>query len=154
MSDFARSPCSRVRCTCRDGSSRCRDTDRARRPRREAFNRLVDSMAALHKESYIKTIEASGLQAQTLNIASIGVPTLIVCGEYDRLTPPEVSEGMHKKDPRFRARNHRGRRPPLQHREPDAVQRGGAGLPAETHGTGLSCCAFLGSFEQVTLVVA
>lgn len=64
---------------------------------REAFNRLVDSMAALHKESYIKTIEASGLQPQTLNIASIGAPTLIVCGEYDRLTPPEVSEGMHKK---------------------------------------------------------
>ncbi len=64
---------------------------------REAFNRLVDSMAALHKESYIKTIEASGLQPQTLNIASIGAPTLIVCGEYDRLTPPEVSEGMHRK---------------------------------------------------------
>lgn len=64
---------------------------------REAFNRLVDSMAALHKESYIKAIEASGLQPQTLNISNIGVPTLIVCGEYDRLTPPEVSEGMHKK---------------------------------------------------------
>ena len=64
---------------------------------KEAFNRLVDSMAALHKESYIKAIEASGLQPQTLNIASIGVPTLIVCGEYDTLTPPEVSEGMHKK---------------------------------------------------------
>ncbi len=66
---------------------------------REAFHRLVDSMAALHKESYLKTIQASSLQSQTLNISTIAVPTLIVCGEYDRLTPPEVSEGMHEMIP-------------------------------------------------------
>ena len=66
---------------------------------REAFNRLVDSMAALHKESYIKAIEASGLQPQTLDTPAIAVPTLIVCGEYDRLTPPGVSEEMHRKIP-------------------------------------------------------
>ena len=66
---------------------------------REAFQRLVDSMAALHTESYIKAIEASGLQPQTLDISTISVPTLIVCGEYDRLTPPEVSHEMHKSIP-------------------------------------------------------
>ena len=66
---------------------------------REAFHRLVDSMAALHKESYLKTIQASSLQSQTLNISTIAVPTLIVCGEYDRLTPPDVSEGMHEMIP-------------------------------------------------------
>ena len=66
---------------------------------REAFQRLVDSMAALHTESYIKTIEASGLQPQTLDISTIAAPTLIVCGEYDRLTPPEVSAEMHRKIP-------------------------------------------------------
>ena len=67
---------------------------------REAFWRLVESMTALHKESYIKAIEASGLQPQSLNISTIKIPTLIVCGEYDRLTPPDVSEGMHRKIPR------------------------------------------------------
>ena len=66
---------------------------------REAFQRLVDSMAALHTESYIKAIEASGLQPQTLDISTIAVPTLIVCGEYDRLTPLEVSAEMHRKIP-------------------------------------------------------
>ena len=66
---------------------------------REAFQRLVDSMAALHVESYIKAIEASGLQPQTLDISTIAVPALIVCGEYDRLTPPEVSREMHRAIP-------------------------------------------------------
>ena len=66
---------------------------------RESFDRLVDSMAALHVESYIKAIEASGLQPQTLDISTIAVPTLIVCGEYDRLTPPEVSREMHRAIP-------------------------------------------------------
>ena len=66
---------------------------------REAFQRLVESMAALHTDSYIKAIEASGLQPQTLDISSIAVSTLIVCGEYDRLTPPEVSHEMHKSIP-------------------------------------------------------
>ena len=65
----------------------------------ESFNRLVDSMAALHTESYIKAIEASGLQPQTLDISTIVVPTLIVCGEHDRLTPPDVSEQMHRDIP-------------------------------------------------------
>lgn len=66
---------------------------------RESFQRLVDSMAALHVESYIKAIEASGLQPQTLDISKIAVPTLIVCGEYDRLTPPEVSREMRRSIP-------------------------------------------------------
>ena len=65
----------------------------------ESFQRLVDSMAALHVESYIKAIEASGLQPQTLDITTIAVPTLIVCGEYDRLTPPEVSRAMREAIP-------------------------------------------------------
>lgn len=68
----------------------------------DAFQRLVDSMAALHTESYIKTIEASGLQPQTLDISTITVPTLIICGEHDRLTPPDVSKKMHSLIPNSR----------------------------------------------------
>lgn len=66
---------------------------------RESFQRLVDSMAALHKESYIKTIEATERQPQSLDISTIKVPTLLVFGEDDRLTPPEVGRKMHEKIP-------------------------------------------------------
>ena len=64
------------------------------RSSKESFQRLVDSMAALHKESYIKTITASGEQPATLDIGTIAVPTLLVFGEDDRLTPPSHGELM------------------------------------------------------------
>ncbi|MCE2469642.1 MAG: alpha/beta fold hydrolase [Dehalococcoidia bacterium] len=64
---------------------------------REAFDRLVESMAALHKESYIKTITASGEQPLTFDLATIAVPTLLIFGEDDRLTTPEIGRQMHER---------------------------------------------------------
>lgn len=63
-------------------------------PRPGCFDRLVASMAALHKESYIKTITGSVNYARPLELERITVPVLIVVGDEDALTPPETSREM------------------------------------------------------------
>lgn len=55
------------------------------------LQRLVDSMSRLHKESYIKSIEASVNTDTRSDIGSIRVPTHVVVGGADRLTPPETA---------------------------------------------------------------
>lgn len=66
---------------------------------REAFERMVDSMALLHKESYIKTVEASLDFNRAAELADISVPTLLIFGEHDTLTPPEVGRRMQEAIP-------------------------------------------------------
>lgn len=61
----------------------------------EQYQQLVESMAALHKESYIKTVESTTHFNRTLELSSINVPTLLVYGEKDPLTRPEFGEAMH-----------------------------------------------------------
>lgn len=63
------------------------------------FQRLVDSMAALHTESYLKTIEASFLYDRVPDLASIHMPTHVVVGAQDRLTPPETARDMAARIP-------------------------------------------------------
>jgi 3-oxoadipate enol-lactonase len=63
----------------------------------EALQRLVDSMAALHPHSYLKTIEASFLYERQPDLEGIHVPTHIVVGADDRLTPPEVAQSMARR---------------------------------------------------------
>jgi 3-oxoadipate enol-lactonase len=58
------------------------------------FQRLVDSMAALHKASYIKTVEATTNYDKVANLPLIKAPTLLVFGNDDRLTPPKIGEQM------------------------------------------------------------
>lgn len=58
------------------------------------FDALVDSMSRLHKESYIKSIEASVCGDHTDILHQINVPTLVVVGEFDRLTPPELAKDI------------------------------------------------------------
>jgi len=59
-----------------------------------AFDRLVASMTALHKESYIKTIEATTQYDRVADLPKIKVPTLLVFGADDRLTPPAIGRQM------------------------------------------------------------
>lgn len=62
------------------------------RANEDAFAQLVDSMSRLHKDSYIKTIEASvGMDHEDL-YAGIDAPTLVVVGALDRLTPPAMAQ--------------------------------------------------------------
>lgn len=58
------------------------------------FDALVDSMSRLHKESYIKSIEASVRGDHTDILHQITAPTLVVVGEFDRLTSPELAKDI------------------------------------------------------------
>ena len=60
---------------------------------------LVASMSALHKASYLKTIEATTNFARKLELENIGVPTHIVVGDEDTLTPPALSRAMATRIP-------------------------------------------------------
>jgi 3-oxoadipate enol-lactonase len=64
-----------------------------------AFLRLVDSMCRLHKESYIKSIEASVRMDPRSDLANIKVPTLVIAGADDRLTPPDVARELASEIP-------------------------------------------------------
>jgi 3-oxoadipate enol-lactonase len=64
-----------------------------------SFERLVASMAALHKHSYLKTIAASATYLRTFELEKIAVPTHIVVGDEDQLTPPEMSRRMADRIP-------------------------------------------------------
>ncbi len=64
-----------------------------------SFERLVASMSALHKDSYIKTIEATTNYARKLELENIRVPTHIVVGDEDALTPPALSRAMASRIP-------------------------------------------------------
>lgn len=64
-----------------------------------SFERLVASMSALHKESYIKTIETTTNYARKLELENIRVPVHIVVGDEDTLTPPALSRAMASRIP-------------------------------------------------------
>ncbi len=59
-----------------------------------SLQRLVDSMTALHKDSYIKAIEAMTRYEPVAQLAAIKVPTLVICGDEDLLTPPTIAREM------------------------------------------------------------
>ena len=63
-------------------------------PRPGRYERLVASISALHKDSYIKTISGSVSYDRPPDLESIAVPTLIVVGDVDTLTPPATSRAM------------------------------------------------------------
>ncbi len=60
----------------------------------QALRRLVDSMAALHKHSYIKAVEATIRTERQQGLEGIAVPTHVIVGAEDRLTPPEVARDI------------------------------------------------------------
>ncbi len=69
----------------------------------EIILRLTQSIGALHKESYLKTLRASSLVGESddfrglqgyVDLASVHVPSLIVCGTADTVTPPDMSRQL------------------------------------------------------------
>lgn len=55
---------------------------------------LLDSMLRLRKDAYIKAVEATVDFDATGTIGNIACPTLVVVGEYDRLTPIAEAEAI------------------------------------------------------------
>ncbi len=55
---------------------------------------LIESISALHPASYIKTLEAMTRYTPVADLTRIDVPTLVVVGDEDTLTPPLVSRRM------------------------------------------------------------
>jgi len=64
-----------------------------------SFERLVASMSVLHKESYLKTIAGTATYQRLFELEKVAVPTHIVVGDEDRLTPPEMSRLMAQRIP-------------------------------------------------------
>jgi 3-oxoadipate enol-lactonase len=60
----------------------------------EIVQRLIDSISALHKDSYMKTLQARGTWKCSFDPRAVTVPTLVVCGAEDRLTPPSASQEL------------------------------------------------------------
>jgi 3-oxoadipate enol-lactonase len=64
----------------------------------EAFAKLVDSLNRLHKESYIKSLEAT-VAAAPHRLGNIRVPTHVIVGSHDRLTTPEMCRELAARIP-------------------------------------------------------
>jgi 3-oxoadipate enol-lactonase len=64
-----------------------------------AYERLVATLAALHRISYMKTVRASALQDRGCDLSAIAAPTLLIAGEQDQLYPPDVARAMAQRIP-------------------------------------------------------
>jgi 3-oxoadipate enol-lactonase len=66
---------------------------------RAALELLVESISRLHKESYLKTLEASVTQDRAAPVERLRMPTLVITSEHDRLYPPAVARAMAARIP-------------------------------------------------------
>jgi len=64
-----------------------------------AYARLLASMAALRKDAYLKTIEASTREDRGARIEAITAPTLVVASDEDRLYPAALAKEMARRIP-------------------------------------------------------
>jgi 3-oxoadipate enol-lactonase len=63
----------------------------------DARQRAIAAASQLHVDSYIKTVKASATFSRVDNLQNIDVPTLLVFGDVDPLTPPTVGEYMQER---------------------------------------------------------
>jgi len=62
-----------------------------------SMQRLIESLSALHVQSYLKALEAVTYHTPVGDIASITAPCLLMVGAEDKLTPPAISAGMQQR---------------------------------------------------------
>lgn len=65
----------------------------------DALRRAMEATAQLHVQSYIKTVRASATYNRVADLPNIKVPTLLLFGAEDPLTPPRVGEYMKARIP-------------------------------------------------------
>ena len=63
----------------------------------DALAELTSSIAALHKESYLKALEMVTFYEITHDLSTIAAPCLLMVGEHDRLCPPSVHAEMQSR---------------------------------------------------------
>lgn len=68
-------------------------------PPQAAYERLVAGLSAVHRESYLKTIEASVAQDRAAPLEDIRVPTLVIGGTDDPLYSIELARSMARRIP-------------------------------------------------------
>jgi len=59
-----------------------------------SFLRLQASIAALHKQSYLKALDTVATYTRRLDHASVQVPVHVMVGEHDQLTPLERAQNL------------------------------------------------------------
>ena len=69
------------------------------RPAPGVFEELVASIAALRKDSYLKSLEASVTQDRAAPMERIAAPTLVITSDEDRLYPPAIARDMARRIP-------------------------------------------------------
>ena len=57
-------------------------------------SRVIESLAALHRESYLKTLDTVTRYTAFPAFESIAVPTLVVVGEHDQIATPDYARAM------------------------------------------------------------
>jgi 3-oxoadipate enol-lactonase len=60
---------------------------------------LLESLSTLRADSYVKTARALALQRAVGELEDIAVPTLVLTGELDRLTPVSLAQRMAQRIP-------------------------------------------------------
>ena len=60
----------------------------------DAKNRAMAAMSRLHTNSYIKTVESTTKFDREHVLDEISVPTLVIGGEHDPLTPPDLTRSI------------------------------------------------------------
>lgn len=67
-----------------------------------AYETLVASLSAVHRESYMKTIEASVSQDLAAPLEKVSVPALVITSTHDSLYPMSVGQDMARRIPHAR----------------------------------------------------
>ena len=62
----------------------------------KALQKLVDSLNLLRKDSYLKTVDSFVHRDNLGSFSAIKVPSLVLVGELDRLTPPKIAEKISR----------------------------------------------------------
>ena len=63
-------------------------------PHPSAYDKLVSALSAVHRESYLKTVEASTAQDLAAPVEKIRVPTLVIGGRHDPLYSMDIARGL------------------------------------------------------------
>jgi 3-oxoadipate enol-lactonase len=64
-----------------------------------AYEKLVAALSAVHRECYLKTLEASVAQDLAAPVEKIRVPTLVIGGRHDPLYSMDIARGLAHRIP-------------------------------------------------------